>query len=1708
LTGNCEKSFTVYFFECSRAQLSLSYGNTTTNSIQITSTDSDESIDATTKQYCESIKELHKRNFVRVFYTALREQNPHMLTDFSNVLPLCQEQYSEINITQYLRSLKTVVLPPDYGQMIQQKFELMLKSNFDRIGSSHFYIVKNWDSCVSRAARASKAPSDEWEEEEEEDLDEEEDQLRYQLEELQGSKELPANVEGISITIDNFHDKKCAHNVYPFPFLLRFECTVNSVKDSISIPVTSLPTILDSYLTELPTNAMVNFKIIGLTLPPHQRTNNSEIANLPLQLLKQIMKECEKRVKSLLSEEILDGLLQIRPVTKELLDNVKFHMNLLTRSQNRFNFTIPLYFLDIKQARKLFPYELEHSSLVPLRRLDDIFFYVQNNTETEYSLPFWLLISYFASGVSGGTDLVKISFHCSTISPSDRSKLFNDIKEGILNVCKRVNQLLLLKELYETKTCSPLLVPEEHSTNSSHVNVGFEVETGQHLVGKRANFIPGQFSCNKVHCIQFPLHDRVSLSTAITTITTALQLFLVTNRTNLFVYPEENGRIFYLRLYDSPNPEPQTAVKTILLDVYGLDFPTPQITEQLYQLLKSRLASATLLNISTLLARNPQFKLTSEDLEFIRGPTTTPLKYLFYSLPSFIHTKQYFIYLKQNLLQFLRVMLSTSTSTETEHILGSTNQDELAGLKQDSDCIFTYNYLTSSKVTSPVSAAIGRGIAIIQIILFTKEETTVVDKVSDELLLQTCVNNTSSIQPLENSLPENTVNIERAIVVKVWARESLLNISTLVNQMSQSINQCLCEYVVESHFFSKTLSSPNLQQDFVSPVKEIFSKAKTLASPSVQETKITLTLPTWSIDSFLTELYDIIMELNNRLNPVVVFTENSVIPSYTIWNTHNPSKKERDTTSVQSLLMNKESYQFVMVGGKLNWNIEKKKKNEISPQVERKESELWSISDNLLYGHTSLDDSSPLLYRNCVVLVTLQSEGLSVITYNWNYTKIEQLNAFVNKIKSWVQSRQHLLRNILHQKMGLFHHTVTSNSSTTSTSTPPMRSSMATPTTDISKFSLDTIDPLLNNVSPSRKSSYSAENSPSSTPNAPTSPAAKGIPMLERSSSSSNLIKKKPLLGNFDSLLLNSFPSEISQITSFMNIADPLQRHGNQFKLIAYHNSRIQEYRTNTIFNFNLWSKLYQSTTSQSQSKPTLTSLQLLIKNSRIMYSFRLPLYLERHVNRTTNEIESVMTPEITLFTVNDPPNWTKQLLDHYLIDYKAYIEQLGFHVVKFFDLNEQSPPIIKDVSEAPPIETDIRDYYGIKLVRNGLLIIRISFEEPFITCDLYAYHNLRSKLSPSTAATTASTSFKEISKHNKQQIKLFFEEANKTKELLQLKTFIYDFHVKKLHELLNLLLTNDSLDNFDNIINYPNSVFFHFLESLRTYYPQIPPESKHFLYTSVITVELSVPSPPHDIFQYITDNAARYHLFTLKKYGITPSIIIKLPNDNTSSNIDLSNYSALLLLLPDLVEEGETTPTVTQLRSLLYLFYTHPNNVTTEKNLRMEQITSIASKFATYFQNVVNQVALHYKRDLLWRGLNSSTSDVQITREQFQTLKSLLACKLVEQMDNTLAKLVNTSIPWGPVLTHLASSFSKTARTLLVNKEKQLILLNPLNSNVFLHFELTETRNKMQIYSCSRPPQNQKDVQQQTLDENEFVSSVVNQILYYIWKFGLIPNR
>ncbi|XP_032381667.1 KICSTOR complex protein SZT2 isoform X2 [Etheostoma spectabile] len=302
-------------------------------------------------------------------------------------------------------------------------------------------------------------------------------------------------------------------------------------------------------------------------------------------------------------------------------------------------------------------------------------------------------------------------------------RLHQMVVRKIGEMCRTVNQRMLLQDLHDSHVCNSLLVAESEediwkneSLYRQKLNTSDDYNTeesypARDYLAATMQFIPGHFACEVVWNTIIHIHPRLKMgpsngvTRAIQALRSVLNSFCVVNRKNMFVYQERTTKsVFYLRLcetsltgkysdvdgnlhmtrsiglarsqeplfpeesmgsrssVDSSRPVGQVD-KHILLLVHGVGNAGPEITDELVKVLRKRLDETTLDIITVMLVRN--CKLTPADVEFIQPSGSPATEVMNFSLPQYCLPWLPAVahYLRQNLLIFLHVPKYTDSNT-------------------------------------------------------------------------------------------------------------------------------------------------------------------------------------------------------------------------------------------------------------------------------------------------------------------------------------------------------------------------------------------------------------------------------------------------------------------------------------------------------------------------------------------------------------------------------------------------------------------------------------------------------------------------------------------------------------------------------------------------------------------------------------------------------------------------------------------------------------------------------------------------------------------------------------------------------------------------------------------------------------------------------------------------------------------------------------
>ena len=329
--------------------------------------------------------------------------------------------------------------------------------------------------------------------------------------------------------------------------------------------------------------------------------------------------------------------------------------------------------------------------------------------------------------------------------------LHPDLVSSIKALCLQVNQSLLLNDLFDTKTCNRLLEPEstrdifsDRGRLPSHEDDGDDLGLNYLEANLNMKFAPGKFRCPEVWETIFYLHPRLkqgqghsSQSRGLQALKNVLLPYQVTNRTNMFVYKDDNKNVFYMKLSENlssgfsmlsrQNSEAEPPSRTssigsskqlgkgeegvaasrsnslgeadkkqedlVTMKVFGIQQAGKNIREDLISVLQKKLDDKVVEVISMMLQRNARCKLSTEDVRFLQRPDAAPDRTLQFTIhPA---TTQYMqavaFYLRQNMVTIPLIMPNYTTASTARFKDQCGEGEDFASGSQCENDVFLYN---------------------------------------------------------------------------------------------------------------------------------------------------------------------------------------------------------------------------------------------------------------------------------------------------------------------------------------------------------------------------------------------------------------------------------------------------------------------------------------------------------------------------------------------------------------------------------------------------------------------------------------------------------------------------------------------------------------------------------------------------------------------------------------------------------------------------------------------------------------------------------------------------------------------------------------------------------------------------------------------------------------------------------------------------------
>lgn len=1507
------------------------------------------------EQYMDQIQQAYRRCYAKAVYTHLRSYGSINSQDLERCLEVMQESHVDIDLTE-LFQVFSISAPPSYA-FLQEQFASKIAATFSRTpfpSNPYFYYQPSrYEDALNKDAQA-----DNYDELEEMEYDSYDSKSSHAASALELCPVFIGEAEG---DIDN----KEASGIYSIPLFMRMEEIMGPSEREV---VTALP------LPDSGTAAPATLRFVCLVLPPLLGP-----AKLVHECISHVMHDTRMRISSLISTEILSALLVAPTLTEAMLSVAARHLHLLPsiplisqhvpNQHHTHRAEFDLQFVDRREGNKLFPQELKaniHPRSSPhnptLVYLGCDLYQVATHVATPnlarakgpkpyQQLEYWLLVScqldsvkaiIFSPSASVSEDATNMMMEEQFVHEPCAS-IWNGVREGINAVSRRVNQLILLYHLHESRICAELLLPSD--SPAPHTPTRTPRDDKGEGRGRATTFRPGEFECPLVHTITLALHDRIPPAAAVRALISALHPFEVSNRKTLFVYHEQNGRIFYISLHtaaavnpQSPPSTPSTTVDTpmhqvsppaspmpagsatsqayIILNVYGVDPAGPEITQHLHQLLETKLTSATLSNISHVFLRNPHLKVTTEDLDFLRPPSSDP-QCIFVKVPAFVDNPFLFLlFLKQNLGQFLHPMNLSQAAQQREDSGGVLLQSlvhpedtsEVTNNAQQpaSDCfeirqsefLLMYNHVLSPTSTPRINA-IGQGMACISLSL-TSSQDTILSHVP-----RTSINGSSqwSLEDLQVQFADAPLPITQPgyhALLRVWSPRlglgsTNLNMAALVDYLILCANQTLCEYVMDTVLLPSTVPATiDSLPSFVSRTELVLGRARHFSAPSVFENSFSISIPSWAMHSFLTELRDIMADSITLHHSIFSCHEDSngartCTPYPSASMTHGDTELCGGSTSIQCgdcdddcmctttsalnfynydpgnvhasssaygldcsdsvstvrPLAHPHGFYFILGGKKL----------ELSTPSKYSQPEQHTPAAHFYRPIKDSQFTEPIA-RQCVAIARLdlpqpnqheQKYKITFCAYNWDQSKLDHFVSLCSRLVNIHTLRQHLVGTILHHKLGLFQH-----QPSLSPAAIVMPGSSAASVQNISsRLSWDNVEAIVGlmplarrrttatDVEKSKEESYALE---------------RELHEQETKKSRPDMLHFRPSRSpamEFDSIFQDHYPP-IYTPSPNLHLGDPLLQQSNQSRALAAYIEQRAALRMTALGSISILPAASAlptaspniNTSTNTIPNPQLTASQLdsVIAIARLVH-FRCVPFL--------------FGDQVMAFGPTTPSQPTLPMLDAFVQDYIYYLNEFG--VVPL--LIESTMPTTNMGTKRASSRA-----YLQKVFLDGTLLVKISFRDVSVACELFAVPQLNPP-----AHSHLLTTFHPPTLSN------FDEEMTRFTRCLHLNSFTYDFHVNQLYRMIK----SPSVLPLS-----PAQPIISVLQALHQYYPSPPLHASTCLDSVSITCPLlRLASEGPEItttqildFMMADVSSASNPTSPLHHIGIIPAILLTAP--------------------------------------------------------------------------------------------------------------------------------------------------------------------------------------------------------------------------------------
>lgn len=508
-----------------------------------------------------------------------------------------------------------------------------------------------------------------------------------------------------------------------------------------------------------------------------------------------------------------------------------------------------------------------------------------------------------------------------------------------------------------------------------------------------------------------------------------------------------------------------------------------------------------------------------------------------------------------------------------------------------------------------------------------------------------------------------------------------------------------------------------------------------------------------------------------------------------------------------------------------------------------------------------------VLHRQSFLIVSVSTAGCKAYTYNF-VTEVAQIALqTIQSIASRQDLRCRALRNIMNQKMGLFHHHESLNNIVSSDHDQLAHGSAAleyTPRTPIMLPRIHHLASKSHSRSQSEQGTLQEEKSKSKVTPSAFRRLMSDNPALQQDSGSTSSFDMDKVQSRISADLVAMDPiltaANLSHEKSVLRYAytspvvqeedkDCLQRHSEPFLATHLRRSELKAAHDKAFKVYTKWAERYSIMLRDPDQNPEemmpVAELRLILKASRLLHFCRTPLTFSETsaMKKQEDNRDSSITEA-----------WYKNLADTFMREYSAYLESAGMRLIVYGPSNDDAEEneaylsqfrIAKDAVVSSPV------IYLLQVFEGGTIMCEARLTDTFVFVTLYTLHRRYGRLAPLLSASSKSD---QENDGQRLKFKEFTNECDRFKQRIHVNSFVFDFHIRFIQRSL------------DNIGSLPPSVdILAIIRTLMT--SQNPPASysRNRILHGYYQMDAEYPA---DLLSFVIRNGQRLGLQAIHLHG------------------------------------------------------------------------------------------------------------------------------------------------------------------------------------------------------------------------------------------------